>query len=89
MWQLIDAYGVAPIRRRIAEIDTQSLNSRSRAVFDPPMREFLRKYFDGTIENVSRFHEWRAYLYLSVLGFPPEPVLIKDWPEEIPQLQAA
>jgi hypothetical protein len=53
------------------------------------MREFLRKFFDTTIENVKKFHEWRAYLYLSVLGFPPEPVTIKDWPEEIPQLQAA
>ena len=39
--------------------------------------------------GMSKFHEWRAYLYTSVLGFLPEPVLIKDWPEEIPQLQAA
>jgi len=89
VWQLIEEYGEAPIRRRIAAIDAQSLNSRSRAVFDPPMREFLRKYFDGTIENVSKFHEWRTYLYTSVLGFPPEPLTIKDWPEEIPQSQAA
>ena len=89
VWQLIEEYGEAPIRRRIAAIDAQSLNTRSRAVFDPPMREFLRKYFDGTIENVSKFHQWRAYLYTSVLGFPPEPLTIKDWPEEIPQSQAA
>jgi len=77
------------MRRKIAQIDAESLNSRSRAVFDPPMREFLRKYFDGTIENVSKFHQWRTYLYTSVLGFPPEPLTIKDWPEEIPQSQAA
>ena len=89
VWQLIEEYGEAPIRRRIAAIDAQSLNTRSRAVFDPPMREFLRKYFDGTIENVSKFHQWRAYLYTSVLGFPADPVVIKDWPEEIPQSQAA
>jgi hypothetical protein len=89
VWQLIEEYGEGPIRRKIAEIDAQSLNSRSRTVFDPPMREFLRKFFDTTIENVKKFHEWRAYLYLSVLGFPPEPVTIKDWPEEIPQSQAA
>ena len=89
VWQLIEEYGEAPIRRKIAEIDAKALNSRSRAVFDPPMREFLRKHFDGTIENVRKFHEWREYLYLSVLGFPPEPVLIRDWPEEIPQPKAA
>ncbi|MGH7845873.1 MAG: hypothetical protein ACREQW_11985 [Candidatus Binatia bacterium] len=89
VWQLIEEYGEAPIRRRIAEIDAKALNSRSRAVFDPPMREFLRKHFDGTIENVRKFPEWREYLYLSVLGFPPEPVFIRDWPEEIPQPKAA
>ena len=45
--------------------------------------------FDVTIENVRKFHEWREYLYLNVLGFPPEPVFIRAWPEEIPQPKAA
>ena len=89
VWQLIEEYGEGPIRRKIAEIDRYALNSRSRTVFDPPMREFLRKNFDVTIENVYKFHEWREYLYLNVLGFPPEPVFIRAWPEEIPQPKAA
>ena len=89
VWRLIEEYGEGPIQRKIAEIDAQALNSRSRTVFDPPMREFLRKNFDVTIENVRKFHEWRDYLYLNVLGFPPAPVVIMDWPEEIPQPKAA
>ncbi|HWP56466.1 MAG TPA: hypothetical protein VNL14_01115 [Candidatus Acidoferrales bacterium] len=89
VWQLIEEYGEAPIRKKIAAIDAQALNSRSRAVFDPPLREFLRKHFDVTIENVRKFHEWREYLYLNVLGFPPESVFIRNWPPEIPQPMAA
>jgi hypothetical protein len=89
VWELIGEYGEAPIRKKIAEIDAKSLNSRSRTVFDPPLREFLRKHFDVTIENVRRFPEWREYLYLNVLGFPPEPVTIETWPEEVPQPKAA
>jgi hypothetical protein len=85
VWQLIDRYGEAPIRKRIAEIDAAALNARSRTIFDPPRREFLRKYFNTTFENVQRFHEWREYLYLNVLGFPPEPVYIRNWPPEYPQ----
>ena len=27
----------------------------------------------------------REYLYLNVLGFPPEPVHIKTWPPEVAQ----
>lgn len=85
VWELIEEYGEAPIRRRIAEIDAKALNSRPRTVFDPPRREFLRKYFNVPLENVRQFHAWREYLYLNVLGFPPEPVHIENWPEGIPQ----
>jgi hypothetical protein len=89
IWQLIEEYGEAPIRRRIAQIDAQALNNRSRTVFDPPTREFLKKHFAVTTENVSKFPEWRGYLYLNVLGFPPEPVFVANWPQEIPQPKAA
>lgn len=89
VWELIEQYGEGPIRRRIAEIDAKALNSRSRTVFDPPLREFLRKHFATTTENVRKFHEWREYLYVNVLGFAPEPVVIENWPEEIPQPKAA
>ncbi len=89
IWQVIEEYGEAPIRRRIAQIDAQALNNRSRTVFDPPTREFLKKYFAVTTENISKFPEWREYLYLNVLGFPPEPVFIANWPQEIPQPKAA
>ena len=54
---------------KLPRLTAYALNSRSRTVFDPPMREFLRKNFDVTIENVRKFHEWRDYLYLNVLGF--------------------
>jgi hypothetical protein len=84
VWAQIEFYGEEPIRRRIAEIDAASLNARSRTVFDPPQREFLKKHFNSTCENATRFFDWREYLYLNVLGFPPEPVQIKTWPPEIP-----
>ena len=89
VWELIEQYGEAPIRKKIAEIDAQALNSGSRVIFDPPRREFLRKHFSAPIENVVKFPAWREYLYLNVLGFPPEPVVIETWPEEIPQPKAA
>jgi len=89
VWELIEQYGEAPIRKRIAEIDAQALNSCSRTVFDPARRNFLRKYFNVPLDNVQKFPEWREYLYLNVLGFPPEPVIIRNWPEEIPQPKAA
>jgi hypothetical protein len=38
-----------------------------------------------TCEN---FPAWREYLYLNVLGFPPEPVYIENRPAEIPQPKA-
>ena len=85
VWQLIERYGEGYVRRHIAEIDAEALNSRSRTVFDPPRREFLKKYFNTTVENVQRFQEWREYLYLNVLGFPAEPVYIRNWPAEYPQ----
>lgn len=85
VWELIDRYSEGYVRTRIAEIDAEALNSRSRTVFDPPRREFLKKYFNTTCENAARFPEWRDYLYLNVLGFPAEPVYIKNWPAEVPQ----
>ncbi|HWP28817.1 MAG TPA: hypothetical protein VNM50_04695 [Chloroflexota bacterium] len=89
VWQLIDRYGEAYVRKRIAEIDEAALNAGSRIIFDPPRRDFLRKYFDVPLENTTRFLEYREYLYLNVLGFPPEPIYIKTWPKEIPQPTAA
>ena len=85
VWQLIDRYGEEPIRRRIAEIDELALNGGGRVVFNPPLRSFLQKHFQVPVENATKFHEFREYLYLNVLGFPPEPIYIKTWPEEIPQ----
>jgi hypothetical protein len=64
------------------------LSSRPRTIFDPPRREFLRKYFNVPLENVRKFPAWREYLYLNVLGFPPEPVYIENRPAEIPQPKA-
>ena len=85
VWELIGEYGEAAIRKRIAAIDAQALNSRPRTVFDPPRREFLRKHFNVPLDNVRWFNRWREYLYLNVLGFAPEPVHIENWPKEIPQ----
>ena len=85
VWELIDYYGEEPIRRRIAEIDSLALNGGGRVVFNPPVRSFLQQHFQVPVENAAVFHEWRDYLYLNVLGFPPEPVHIATWPEEIPQ----
>jgi len=89
VWSLIDRYGEGFVKKRIAEIDATSLNSRSRTVFDPPRREFLRKYFDVPFENASKFFEWRKYLYENVLGWSPEPVTIRTWPQEVPVPLAA
>ncbi len=83
VWAMIDRYGERYVKQRIAEIDATSLNSRSRTIFDPPRREFLRKYFDVPFENASKFFEWRKYLYENVLGWSPEPVSIKNWPAEV------
>jgi hypothetical protein len=84
VWSLIERYGEAYVKTRIAEIDQAALNLGSRVVFDPPRRDFLQKYFDVPVENASRFFEWRRYLYLNVLGWEPEAVTIRDWPKEVP-----
>jgi hypothetical protein len=89
VWSLIERYGETFVKKRIAEIDAASLNSRSRTVFDPPRREFLRKYFDVPFENASKFFEWRQYLYQNVLGWDSEPVTIKTWPQDVPVPMAA
>src|SRR4051794_2970493 len=89
VWLLIDRYGEAPIRKRIAEIDEAALNCGSRVIFHPPWRDFLREYFEAPIENALRFFEWREYLYLNVLGFPPEPVRPKHWPKDLPMPELA
>jgi len=84
VWSLIERYGETYVKKRIAEIDAAALNSGSRVCFDPPRRDFLRKYFDVPVENAGKFFEWRRYLYLNVLGWEPEPVVIRDWPKDIP-----
>ncbi len=84
VWSLVERYGETPIRKRIAEIDAAALNAGSRICFDPPRRDFLRKYYDVPLENAGKFFEWRRYLYQNVLGWEPEPVTIRDWPKEIP-----
>jgi hypothetical protein len=89
VWLQAENYGLEATKKRVAEIDAMSLNSRSRTVFDPPRREFLRKYFDVPLDNVTKFFEWRRYLYLNVLGWEPEPVEIRTWPEEVPVPKAA
>jgi hypothetical protein len=89
VWQLIDRYGESYVKKRIAEIDAASLNARSRTVFDPPRREFLRKHFAVPFENASHFFAWRTYLYENVLGWAPEPVAIGNWPQEVPLSAAA
>jgi hypothetical protein len=85
VWPLIDRYGEAHIRRRIAEIDLAALNCGSRIIVHPPWRNFLQQHFGMPVENAARFFEWRDYLYRNVLGFPHEPVTIKHWPPELPQ----
>ncbi|HLG70421.1 MAG TPA: hypothetical protein VK009_08370 [Chloroflexota bacterium] len=89
VWSLVERYGLDYVKKRVADIDAASLNARSRAVFDPPRRDFLRKYFDVPLDNVTKFYEWRRYLYLNVLGWEPEPVSIRTWPEEVPLPKAA
>jgi hypothetical protein len=88
-WSLIDRYGKSYIQKRIAEIDAQSLNARSRTVFDPPRREFLRQQFNVPFENAVLFIPYRKYLYENVLGWTPEAVTISNWPEEVPVPVAA
>jgi hypothetical protein len=80
--------GEAPIRSASVRLSGKRFNSRPRTVFDPPRREFLRKYFNVPVENVGNFRMARVF-YLNVLGFPPEPVHIENWPAEIPQPKAA
>jgi len=89
VWTLVERYGLEYVKKRVADIDAASLNARSRTVFDPPRREFLRKHFDVPFHNVEKFFDWRKYLYQNVLGWDPEPVTIRTWPEEVPVPKAA
>jgi len=91
VWSLIERYGEEPIKKRIAEIDAEALNSGSRVCFDPPRRDFLVKYFGAPVNNVEKFFDWRRYLYLNVLGWEPDPVQIMEWPKggPVPQQLAA
>jgi hypothetical protein len=84
VWELIDRYGEAPVRKRIAEIDAEALNNNSRTLWDPPTRDFLLEHLGCTLEMTPMFFAWREYLYLNVLGFPPEPVTIREWPAGLP-----
>lgn len=84
IWRQIELYGFQPIRKRIAQIDNEALNNNSRLAFDPPRRDFVRKYLGNPVNNLEKFFEWRRYLYLNVLGWEPEPVTIRNWPEDVP-----
>ncbi len=84
VWELIERYGEEAIKKKIAQIDAEALNSGSRVCFDPPRRDFLVTYFGAPVNNVEKFFEWRRYLYLNVLGWEPEPVEIKEWPKGVP-----
>lgn len=84
VWELIGRYGETAVRRRIAEIDAQALNARSRTLWDPPTRDFLVRHLGCSLEMAPYFMAWREYLYLNVLGFPPEPVTIREWPQGVP-----
>jgi len=52
VWEKIEIWGEAPMCRRLGDIERQALNGRPRTVFDPPRREFLRKYFNLAAENL-------------------------------------
>lgn len=84
VWGLIEQEGEAAVRQRIAAIDQEALRNASRTVWDPPTRDFLLEHLGCTLEMVPYFFAWREYLYLNVLGFPPEPVEIPDWPAGVP-----
>jgi len=84
VWELIDRYGESYVRKRIAETDAEALDNRSRSLWDPPTREFLLKHMGCSLEMAPLFFAWREYMYLNVLGFPPEPVTIREWPAGLP-----
>ena len=88
VWEMIEREGEEPIRKRIAAIDQEALRNRSRTVWDPPTREFLVNHLGCSLEMVPLFLAWREYLYLNVLGFPPEPVEIPEWPTGVPMSMA-
>jgi hypothetical protein len=84
VWALIDRYGDA-VKKRIADIDQEALNNRSRTIWDPPTRSFLVNELGGSLEMAPLFFDWRRYLYLNVLGWEPEPATISEWPAGVPQ----
>ncbi len=75
VWQQIELHGERTIRRRIAEIDSASLNADSYIPFYPPWRNFLQKYLDAPLDSTPRFFEWREYLYLLPTPEGPVPAL--------------
>lgn len=89
VWELIEQFGEESVKKRIAQIDQDRLNVRCLVPFDPSWRTFLVEHLGSSLECVDRFHEFRRYLYLSVLGWEPEPVNIRYWPEQRPQVRAA
>jgi hypothetical protein len=84
IWSLIERYGEAPVRQRIAEIDAEALDNRSRTLWDPPTREFLLNHMGCSLEMAPLFLEWRKYMYENVLGWSPEAVTIREWPAGLP-----
>jgi len=85
VWELIDRYGEQAVKTRIAEIDAEALNNRSRTLWDPPIREFLLNHMGCSLEMAPLFMEWRRYMYENVLGWQAEPVTIREWPAGVPQ----
>lgn len=84
VWSLIERYGEFAVKKRIAEIDAEALDNRSRTLWDPPTREFLLNHMGCSLEMAPLFMAWREYMYQNVLGFAPEPVTIREWPAGVP-----
>jgi hypothetical protein len=84
VWEQIERYGEESVRKRIAEIDAEALDNRSRTLWDPPTREFLLNHMGCSLDMAPLFMEWRRYMYNNVLGWEPEPVTIREWPAGVP-----
>lgn len=88
VWGLIERYGQDAVQKRIAEIDAEALDNRSRTLWDPPTREFLLNHMGCSLDMAPLFLEWRRYMYQNVLGWEPEQVTIREWPQGLPTSMA-
>jgi hypothetical protein len=88
VWGLIYRYGEAAVKQRIAEIDAEALDNRSRTLWDPPTREFLLNHMGCSLDMAPLFMDWRAYMYDNILGWAAEPVSIREWPDGVPMSMA-